>query len=50
MILIFCMRIIIQNNLWDYDPHAENEESFAWDLKYDQIVPDDEYQGKIRLL
>ncbi|XP_066910545.1 uncharacterized protein [Clytia hemisphaerica] len=35
----------IQNNLWDYDPHAENEGSFEWDLKYDQIVPDDEYHG-----
>ena len=33
--------------LWDYDPHAENEGSFKWDLKYDQIVPDDEYHGKM---
>ncbi|XP_066911021.1 uncharacterized protein [Clytia hemisphaerica] len=35
----------VQNNLWDYDPHDEEDGSIEWDKKYVQIQPVDAYRG-----
>jgi hypothetical protein len=35
----------IQNNLWDYDPHDEEESENPEDLVYSQIEPNDRYRG-----
>ncbi|XP_066912420.1 uncharacterized protein [Clytia hemisphaerica] len=35
----------VQNNLWDYDPHDEDDGSIEWDKKYVQIQPEDAYRG-----
>ena len=35
----------IQNNLWDYDPHDEDEGEDSDDLLYSQIEPNDRYRG-----
>ncbi|XP_028403682.1 uncharacterized protein LOC114526311 [Dendronephthya gigantea] len=35
----------IQNNLWDYDPHDEEENESVDDLMYTQIEPNDRYRG-----
>jgi hypothetical protein len=35
----------IQNNLWDYHPHDEEEGENPDDLMYSQIEPNDRYRG-----
>ncbi|XP_066932629.1 uncharacterized protein [Clytia hemisphaerica] len=35
----------VQNNLWDYDPHEEDPNSKDWDMKYQQLIPRDQYRG-----
>jgi len=34
----------VQNNLWNYDPHEENEGADCYDHKYEQVIPIDEYR------
>ena len=35
----------IQNNLWDYHPHDEEEGEDTEDLEYSQLEPNDQYRG-----
>ena len=35
----------IQNNLWDYHPHDEEEGEDTEDLEYSQLEPNDKYRG-----
>ena len=35
----------IQNNLWDYHPHDEEDGADPTDLEYSQLEPNDRYRG-----
>jgi hypothetical protein len=35
----------IQNNLWDYHPHDEEEDDDPTDIEYSQLEPNDRYRG-----
>ena len=35
----------VQNNLWDYHPHDEEDGEDQNDLEYSQLEPNDRYRG-----